>query len=313
LVIFDEASQIPIQHSLGAIHRSKRVVIAGDEHQMGPSNYFQAGSNDIQDLLHQASYYFPKVPLLHHYRSVHPELIAFSNKHFYGGKLTAYPSAGNTEQPIQHHFIEEGRFIDRTNEPEAKAIAQQIESLLREEKSVGIVAFSEEQLACIWKQLTSSTQEKLLEHQEVHGGFFKALENVQGDECDRLVIGFGYAPDETGNFNLRFGPMNTANGRKRLNVLLTRARETIDFFCSVRSSDFKLSENESINLLRQWIAFSETSQVRDETLFPHGLVPILDKTNQLNFSRIQEVLPMAREVVTLQSVLENRGWNISFG
>lgn len=311
LVIFDEASQIPIQHALGAIQRSSRIVVAGDEHQMGPSAYFQAGSNETSDLLHQASYYFPKVPLLHHYRSVHPELIAFSNQHFYEGKLTAYPSAQALERPIQHHFIENAVFKDRVNEVEAKAIATFISSNLDQKKSLGIVAFSEEQLACIWKQLDASTQDKLFTHQEENGGFFKALENVQGDECDALIIGFGYAPNEKGDFHLRFGPMNTANGRKRLNVLLTRARESIDFFCSVRSSDFKLSENESINLLRQWIAFSERDFSSEAIQFPHGLTPNIEGKT-VTFDRIQSQLPNAREVATLQNVLEGRGWDVEY-
>ena len=311
LVIFDEASQIPIQHALGAIQRSKRIVVAGDEHQMGPSNYFQSGSKEITNLLHQASYHFQKVPLLHHYRSVHPELIAFSNKHFYEDKLTAYPSFKTDERPIKHHFIANGVFKERVNEVEAKSLASLISSKLKESKSLGIVAFSEEQLACIWKQFDSSTQDALFNHQETYGGFFKALENVQGDECDSLIIGFGYAPNENGDFHLRFGPMNTENGRKRLNVLLTRARESIDFFCSVKSSDFKLSDNESINLLRQWIAFSERSESSNQRMFPHGLKPRVEGNN-LVFHRIQETLPNAREVATLQSVLEARGWIVNY-
>jgi len=311
LVIFDEASQIPIQHALGAIQRSQRIVVAGDEHQMGPSNYFQSGSGEITDLLHQASYHFPKIPLLHHYRSVHPELIAFSNKHFYDGKLTAYPSANERQHPIRHHFVENATFENRANETEAKAIAAHISLQLNEEKSLGIVAFSEEQLSCIWRQLDASSQEALLTHQETHGGFFKALENVQGDECDSLIIGFGYAPNEDGDFHLRFGPMNTANGRKRLNVLLTRARESIDFFCSVKSSDFKLSDNESINLLRQWIAFSEKSEANNEVFFPYGLNPKIE-AKSLIFNQIHTTLPKARELATLQNVLEHRGWNVQY-
>ncbi len=311
LVIFDEASQIPVQHALGAIQRSKRIVVAGDEHQMGPSNYFQSGSNEITDLLHQASYQFTKVPLLHHYRSAHPSLIAFSNKHFYEGKLTAYPSSDLNEHPIKHHYIENAVFENRINDREAKAIAAHISKRLTQKKSLGIVAFSEEQLACIWKQFDASTQEELLLHQETHGGFFKALENVQGDECDSLVIGFGYAPNPGGDFHLRFGPMNTENGRKRLNVLLTRARESIYFFCSVKASDFKLSENESINLLRQWIAFSEKSESNRDVAFPYGLSPHVDG-HSLTFNKIQTVLPKAREVATLQSVLEQRGWKLEY-
>ena len=64
VAIFDEASQIPLQNALGAIQRSKRIVIAGDEHQMGPSSYFKSGSAEPMDLLHQASYHLKKIPLL---------------------------------------------------------------------------------------------------------------------------------------------------------------------------------------------------------------------------------------------------------
>ncbi len=310
-LIFDEASQIPIQHALGAIQRSRRIVVAGDEHQMGPAHYFQSSGKDQTDLLHQARYYFPKVPLLHHYRSEHPDLIAFSNKHFYEGKLRAYPSYSLNQRPLTHHFVEGGRFIDRTNEPEAKALVSHLKSKLASQKSIGVVAFSEEQLNCIWKTLGSEFQEAFMEHQEKHGGFFKALENVQGDECDALIIGFGYAQNETGDFHKRFGPMNTANGRKRLNVLLTRARVTIDFFCSVRSSDFTLSDNESINLLRQWIAFSENARTTETIAFPYGLTPTIEG-NSIQFNRIQEELVNARELTTLQGVLEGRGWNVQY-
>ena len=91
VAIFDEASQIPIQNALGTIHRATQVVIAGDEHQMGPSSFFKAGDQEAMDVLHQASYNWPVVRLKHHYRSAHPDLISFSNQHFYNSELTAYP------------------------------------------------------------------------------------------------------------------------------------------------------------------------------------------------------------------------------
>jgi len=310
VAIFDEASQIPLQNALGTMQRSKRVLVAGDEYQMGPSSYFKSGSTDTMDLLHQAGYHWKKIALQHHYRSVHPDLIAFSNKHFYNNALQAYP-AYNAPTPISHHFIENGLFISRQNIEEAKAIASALEKNLSENKTIGVVAFSEEQLNCIWSQLSTKSQQQLTERMENNQGFFKALENVQGDECDRLLISFGYGKNEDGEFHMRFGPMNTANGRKRLNVLLTRAIESIDFFCSVKASNFKLSDNESINLLRQWVVFSESYTPSGSFSFPFGLTPIQDG-NKLTFERIQESLPTAKELVTLESILKNRGWEIDY-
>ena len=310
VAIFDEASQIPLQNALGTIQRSKRILVAGDEHQMGPAAYFKSGKSEVMDLLHQSNYHWQKVKLQHHYRSAHPDLIAFSNKYFYGGQLMTYP-ANITGTPIRNHFIKNGRFVDRKNAQEAKSIADSIETILAEEASIGIVAFSEEQLNCIWTELSEKSQQQLTDKLENNQGFFKALENVQGDECDHLFISFGYARNEDGDFHMRFGPLNTANGRKRLNVLLTRAIKTIDFFSSVRSTDFKLSENESINLVRQWIAFAENYKDASELSFPFGMQPIRNE-NQLTFNKIQEALPNAREVVTLDRVLRSRGWKVAY-
>lgn len=43
VVIFDEASQLPPEFALGALFRSKRAVVSGDEHQLPPTSFFQAG------------------------------------------------------------------------------------------------------------------------------------------------------------------------------------------------------------------------------------------------------------------------------
>jgi primosomal replication protein N'' len=43
LVIFDEASQLPPEFAVGALFRSKRAVVSGDEHQLPPTSFFQAG------------------------------------------------------------------------------------------------------------------------------------------------------------------------------------------------------------------------------------------------------------------------------
>lgn len=311
VAIFDEASQIPLQNALGAIQRSKRIVIAGDEHQMGPTSYFTKGMAEQLDLLHQANYYLPKVVMNHHYRSEHPDLIRFSNLHFYGNELKVYPSQVENQSVLRRHFIEEGTFHERKNTAEAQKVAELIHRQLKLSGSIGIVAFSEEQLNCIWTMLSPSSQEQIIERMEHGSAFFKALENVQGDECDHLIISFGHGKNKDGEFHMRFGPMNTPNGRKRLNVLLTRAIKSLDFICSVSSSDFKLTDNESINLLSKWFRFLENNTQNISIEFPFGLAPDV-KENSLTFHAIQGSLPNAKEITTLHRVLHHRGWNIQY-
>jgi superfamily I DNA and/or RNA helicase len=101
LTIFDEASQIPLANALGTIQRSKRILIAGDAHQMGPHTFFKTQSEDLVSVLHQASFHWKNVALHHHYRSEHPGLIQFSNQHFYHNQLIAFPTYEQEKQPIQ--------------------------------------------------------------------------------------------------------------------------------------------------------------------------------------------------------------------
>ena len=310
VAIFDEASQIPIQNALGTIHRATQVIIAGDENQMGPSTFFKTGNQEALDVLHQANYNWPTVRLKHHYRSIHPDLISFSNQHFYNSELTTYPQ-NNVSSPIRHHYIEDGRFIDRKNELEAVAVVKRIREVIKLPGSIGIVAFSEEQLSVIWNLLSSEEQKELAHKLESNQGFFKSLENVQGDECDSLIISFGYGKNEDDQFMMRFGPMNNVNGRKRLNVLLTRAIKTIDFFCSVTSSEFKMTDNESINLIRKWIAFSESYQKDVRYTFPITEQPTVTGAN-LGFRSIHQSISNAKELHTFTTVLSERGWNVQF-
>jgi len=92
---------------------------------------------------------------------------------------------------------------------------------------------------------------------------------------------------------------------------LTRAIKSIDFFCSIRSTDFKLSDNESINLIRQWIAHSELTDGSTAFELPFELEYTIDGST-ITLNRIQNALHSARELATLQNVLHNRGWSVKY-
>ena len=51
LVIFDEASQIFTEDAVGAIYRGSQLIIAGDNKQMPPTDFFRAsefgGSDEV--------------------------------------------------------------------------------------------------------------------------------------------------------------------------------------------------------------------------------------------------------------------------
>lgn len=308
LCIFDEASQIPLQNALGAVQRSSRIIVAGDDQQMGPTSYFQTGSSDTTSLLQQSNYYLKPIFLRHHYRSRYPELIAFSNKHFYGDQLMVFPSFP-VQAAIGHHFSAEGVFEDRRNVPEAQAVSELLKTIIHEQRTIGIVAFSQEQVDCIRTCLDPQTSQLLEERMDANTAFLKPLEKVQGDECEHLVVSMAYGYDRNGQFALRFGPLNTLQGRNRLNVLFSRASERIDFFSSVAAADFKLSDNESVNLLREWLYFCSVPHTHQEPVFPYQLCPQING-NELILSGIYVHIPSAVELSTVYQLLKQRGWEV---
>ena len=109
VVIFDEASQIPLEEAIPAIYRSHQVIIVGDEMQLPPTTFFAAtraedesviveenGERfevdlDSDSFLTQSAQNLPSTLLAWHYRSRYESLISFSNAAFYSGNLYTIP------------------------------------------------------------------------------------------------------------------------------------------------------------------------------------------------------------------------------
>jgi len=108
LVVFDEASQIRVATAIGALGRAKSAIIVGDSKQMPPTSFFSAGYETEEDLFDTNSELpvqdeesilseavrsqIPSTMLTWHYRSQDEALIAFSNKEYYDGRLSSFPS-----------------------------------------------------------------------------------------------------------------------------------------------------------------------------------------------------------------------------
>jgi primosomal replication protein N'' len=49
LVLYDEASQMPVEYAVPTLFRGKRVVVSGDEKQMPPSSFFSSRIDGGED------------------------------------------------------------------------------------------------------------------------------------------------------------------------------------------------------------------------------------------------------------------------
>jgi len=310
VAIIDEASQLLLAHSLGTIYRSKQLIVAGDSMQMAPSSFFQRGNSNALTLLDQASFNLPQSPLKFHYRSQHKGLIQFSNQHFYNNELIVLPSYPNY-QSIESSYLPGNHYLDGTNLVEAHAAKNLlIKKLDLKNTRIGLVTFSEKQLKAIISLFTAAERLAIEVALEADMLFLKTVEQIQGDECDEIIISFGYGYNEEGRFDLRFGPLTQEGGDKRLNVLFSRAKRKIHVIHSVRAEDFPISENPTIHVLKQWFAYIEKVKTIPNSL---QTLEVLDKQihgNEIRIQRWIDLSPNLLDILTYESILTNRGWVI---
>jgi len=287
-VIFDEASQMRVEHALGAIARGKQIIIFGDEHQLPPTSFFDVASDedseeaedqDYESILHAARTVLPESSdsLLYHYRSKYEDLIAFSNCEVYKDQLITFPNPDHATRGVQFEYVENGIFDGgikkenhagtRRNDIEAMRVVEKCaESAINyPDKSIGVIAFSKSQELSIrdamieFLKIHPELQEKLNEDQEGSDSFFiKNLESVQGDERDIIVLSIGYGKDKNGNFFNRFGPINSVTGYRRLNVAITRAKEKLICVSSFKSTEMKAGEtSRGAKMLQKYLDYAE--------------------------------------------------------
>ena len=246
-IIFDEASQIPLEDSIPAIYRAKQIIVVGDEHQMPPSSFFTA-KEQPKTLLQQAQFSFRNVMLKWHYRSEHPALIQFSNRLFYENELITFPPL-KTDNPISFVKVQ-GVFQGGINHIEVDEIVARLRNDQSDPEKVGIIAFSLQQANLIQKRVLSDVPngEKIL---------VRNLENVQGVERDFIYVSIGYGYDAEKNFRMNFGPINQESGLNRLNVMVTRAKTKLTIISSITARDFKLSDNPGVQTLQDFLNYAE--------------------------------------------------------
>lgn len=291
VVIFDEASQVKPSDALGSLLRGQQAVVVGDLKQLGPTNFFgKASGQDEEDTeddtaglesllaLFEAQYAGYRHSLTWHYRSQHESLIQTSNEAFYGGALVTFPSSQGQSadlglkyhhlDPAQAYFEGGGKSVNRG---EADAVVHAVIQHARQRpgESLAVVTFSAAQQKLIADKIDVAVA-ALDDHtrqffsETAHDKFVvKNLENVQGDERDVIMIsvGYGYAPDERSQgmkFYRRFGPLGTADGWRRLNVLITRARKRIEVFANFQPEDITgLNDTEVHRGMRAFKQFLE--------------------------------------------------------
>ncbi len=243
LVIFDEASQIFLERSIPAIARAKKLVVLGDEKQLGPSSFFAgriSSEDDEEEILEEdeslltySRSKLPEIMLKKHYRSKDINLIKFSSDRYYEGGLDFINDNNYKGQSLEYHFVSDSNYHDGQNTKEAERVIEILHSLRSQgtNESIGVITTNSKQEQYMFNQLITKHYE-LFEWMKFNNSFIKSIENVQGDERDIIILSTTYGPED-GIQRINFGPINQSLGSNRINVAVTRSKNKMIIVSSI--------------------------------------------------------------------------------
>lgn len=284
VVIFDEASQVRPAEAIPAIARGRRLVVAGDEKQLPPTDFFSgpaiatdgdddglslaATGSDFESVLDVLEFLVEPRMLEWHYRSADERLIAFSNAHLYGKALLTFPGVSGPECLRHVHVPWTPGQADGEDSSNAEVL-KVIELILehaeeRGEQSLGVIAMGIKHAERIDGALRTALRDRsdldeFFDENHPERFFIKNLERVQGDERDAIILTVGYGKGVDGQMVYRFGPLNEEGGERRLNVAVTRARRRMTAVSSFTAADMDPERTKrGGDLLRLYLAYTES-------------------------------------------------------
>ena len=261
LVVIDEASQSDAW-ALPSILRGKKVLIVGDDKQVGPQQSFlkqvqvdhiQEGMSRLGISIHVRNALDPKgsvyslgellfagqtIRLREHFRCAEA-IIEFSNKLCYDNqiKCVRIPTADERLLPTLVDVHVRNGFRDAlsaTNKPEAEAIVSEVAQLVTEpsmqNRSIGVVSLlGHEQGKLIFDLLLERIGEEAFLRHKIRCGDARTF---QGSEADIVFISAVDDPRSGGVMTV-----NRIENVRRINVAVSRAKDRLYFYHSFAADD----------------------------------------------------------------------------
>ncbi|MFD1216438.1 DEAD/DEAH box helicase [Microbulbifer celer] len=245
LVIFDEATQCDIASALPAVQRSKRAVVVGDGKQLrhvsflsksvqeriwydctgeeGPPSCYRYREHAFLDLTSDMISSQSSVTMLdEHYRS-RPELIHFSNRHFYRGRLKIMQSRPGVSGELSLEFLRVAgrRASNGRNKVECEEVIRVVGAHIAQhaaspvKPSIGVLSPYREQAEYLDREVRKAYSTGVLDEYA-----FRAATpyGFQGEERDLIVLSISIDADST-------RAAAYLNRPDMFNVAVTRARK----------------------------------------------------------------------------------------
>ncbi|GAB2570268.1 very short patch repair endonuclease [Paractinoplanes abujensis] len=264
VVIVDEASQAGLD-AIFLLWLAPRMIVVGDDKQCAPPpgsdledaaalrdrhlaalpprlrEGFEPGMN-LYELLAAR---FPKViRLSEHFRSM-PEIIGWSSNLFYDRRLVPLRQFGADRlQPLKVVTIDDAvteGSTDLRNRSEAEAIADTVQKLVDDpansKMTIGVITLAQgnRQATLIENLIGERVDPAVARRHRIQVG---QPPDFQGDERHIILLSMVVAPAR----NRARVPLTTRTHQRRFNVAVTRARDQLWLFTSVRPSDLKTDD-----------------------------------------------------------------------
>jgi very-short-patch-repair endonuclease/DNA polymerase III delta prime subunit len=332
VVVFDEASQVRPAEAIPAILRGRQLVVAGDERQLPPTDFFSASNVELEEeedheaalkvdssfeSILEAMDPFVKFRMLRwHYRSRDERLIAFSNAHLYDRSLTTFPGVAGPDciRHVPVAFDPERAGNTASSDPEVEKVVDLIleHAEAHPEMSLGVIAMGVTHAQRIEETLRSTIGEdredleEFFDEEREEPFFVKNLERVQGDERDAIILSVGYGKNADGRLLYRFGPLNVEGGERRLNVAVTRAKERMTLVSSFdhRDMDPARSQARGVQLLRAYLEYCDSNGTK--------LGEVVEEHPPLNPFEIDVRDKLTRAGIALEPQFGSSGYRIDF-
>lgn len=247
MVIVDEASQCDVASALPLLYRAKRAIVCGDPKQLRHLSFLREDrqaalasqhglsasqrsqwnyrTHSLLDVVNGALPSQDDVVLLdEHYRCL-PQIIEFSNRHFYGQALRVMTRRPDTIglKSVELRRVNGRREKAGYNTAEAEAILSEINKIARAEAkkapgerlSIGVLSPYRDQVNYLNKVLAAKLKSKVVQDHDLIVG---TAHTFQGDERDVMLLSF--CADPTSHRST----VTFMNNDNLFNVAVTRAR-----------------------------------------------------------------------------------------
>ncbi|KKB26832.1 ATP-binding protein [Mycoplasmopsis meleagridis] len=264
--ILDESSQMFFEKGLPMLYLGKRKILAGDDQQMRPSNWFGFRSVDNDEILgniesvldYAKGYEVHEILLDKNYRSNYAALMTFSSKHFYDESLDVidlFHLNEKNNKPIEIYDVE-GEWINNTNIKENEFAISKLKENINSYNKIILLCFNKKQKEKIQEDIMNNHKE-LEEAIMTNKLLIRNIENIQGDEADLVIATVAY--DKNAAIHSTY--VGRSGGKNALNVAISRAKEKLIVIKSIKANEIILNENtgEDIIIFKKWLEFLELS------------------------------------------------------